>query len=320
MLLIYTNNVLRQTSPASPPPRDIPKLSQSVTEIAGKYRAPEIASPQPLRRTMSPPVDMPPAVAHAPSSYRLPDSHVDPGSRPSLSASTSSRTDLTSSSSSVNDEYARRRQRLEELEELEYREREYELRQKEREIEQRSRDLEREKARLAHARAGPALDGYTSDSGSGRPRADPSSPVAGLSRGRFASSATHVALPSASSRAPSVGTPANGPTEHAAYCGCATCSATKYSRQDRRPSAHDLRPPEAPINLRPQPEKPKGWMRRLSMPVGAAFSLNDSKKNASPGLNRNSMSFVQEEDDRGARRDFDPKSPGNRSTTNFTRR
>ncbi|KAJ8588834.1 hypothetical protein M405DRAFT_862618 [Rhizopogon salebrosus TDB-379] len=45
------------------------------------------------------------------------------------------------------------------------------------------------------------------------------------------------------------------------------------------PSSHNLRHPESPILLRP--EKPKGWVWRLSMPVvGAALSL-DTKKNAS---------------------------------------
>jgi hypothetical protein len=260
---------------------------------------------------------------HAPSSYRLADPYADSGSRPQLSASTSSRTDLASSTSSLVDDFARRRQRLDELEELELREREYELRQKGREIEQRTRELERERVRITNARTGPSLDGYTSDGTSGRPRGDQLPPVAGLSRGRYSSSTTHIALPSVSSsrdRTSSVAMPASGPTDHAPYCGCAACSAAKYGRQDQSPSAHDLRPPEPPINLRPQPDKPKGWMRRLSMPVGAAFSLNDSKKTPSPGLNRNSMSFVQEEDERSVRRGFDSKSPGNRSVTNFARR
>ena len=49
-----------------------------------------------------------------------------------------------------------RRQRLEELEELELREREHELRMKEREIEYRARELERERLQLLNARGAPS--------------------------------------------------------------------------------------------------------------------------------------------------------------------
>jgi hypothetical protein len=247
----------------------------------------------------------------------MPDTFPEAAPRTSLNASTSSRNELTSSTSSLVDDFARRRQRIDELEELELREREFELRQKEREIEHRARELERERARLASARAGPSLEGYTSDGTSGRTRGDHLPPGAGVPRGRFSSSTTHVAV-SPSSRAQST-SPAAAPTDHAPYCGCAACSAAKYGRTEHTPSPYDLRPPEAPITLRPQADKPKGWMRRLSMPVGVAFSLSDSKKNVSPNTNRNSMSFTQE-DERGARRGYDPKSPANRSVTNLAKR
>ena len=62
------------------------------------------------------------------------------------------------------------------------------------------------------------------------------------------------------------------PNDHAPSCGCASCSVSQYS-QSYSPSsgqAYDLRPPDKPISLRP--EKPKGWIRRLSMDVGNAFS------------------------------------------------
>ncbi|KAL0954444.1 hypothetical protein HGRIS_003421 [Hohenbuehelia grisea] len=66
-------------------------------------------------------------------------------------------------------------------------------------------------------------------------------------------------------------------SEHAAYCGCDRCSASKYrSRSPASPvygSTADLRPPEKP--------KPKGWIRRLSMPVGQAFSLDSAKRHNS---------------------------------------
>ena len=52
----------------------------------------------------------------------------------------------------MDDEIARRRHRIRELEDLELREQEHELRLKEREIESRSRELERDKQRLLMAR------------------------------------------------------------------------------------------------------------------------------------------------------------------------
>ncbi|GLB40409.1 hypothetical protein LshimejAT787_0802800 [Lyophyllum shimeji] len=60
---------------------------------------------------------------------------------------------------------------------------------------------------------------------------------------------------------------------HAPYCGCESCSVAKY-RESRSPP--EPRPPAEPIALRPEKSKP-GWIRRLSMDVGNAFSL-DSKK------------------------------------------
>jgi hypothetical protein len=103
--------------------------------------------------------------------------------------------------------------------------------------------------------------------------------------------------------------------EHAPYCGCNQCSVSKYKTSGSvAPSPQDLRPPEQPINLRPQAEKPKGWIRRLSMPVGMsnAFSL-DSKK--SSGTLRNVM-----EDGRIDRRSFETSAVSNRSMTNLGRR
>ncbi|KAG6842324.1 hypothetical protein C0991_010613 [Blastosporella zonata] len=72
---------------------------------------------------------------------------------------------------------------------------------------------------------------------------------------------------------------------HAPYCGCESCSATKYRTPQSQspPDPTSFRPPAEPISLRPAEKKP-GWMRRLSMPVGNAFSL-DSKKSASGSQN-----------------------------------
>lgn len=65
--------------------------------------------------------------------------------------------------------------------------------------------------------------------------------------------------------------------DHAPSCGCASCSVQQYSQSPsagQGQTAYDLRPPDKPISLRP--EKPKGWIRRLSMDVGNAFSSSSS--------------------------------------------
>lgn len=64
--------------------------------------------------------------------------------------------------------------------------------------------------------------------------------------------------------------------DHAASCGCATCSVSHYSRP---PSALHLAQTQA---LKDKEKKP-GWIRRLSMPVGNAFSSASSTTTA-PGF------------------------------------
>ena len=232
------------------------------------------------------------------------------------------------------EEIAVRRQRIEELEELELREREHELRMKEREIEQRARELERERFQLLTARGG-RTDGYVNDGtrATGGPRLSTTErPNLNNLQSRYPSSysqsATHLVPPSssASSQAPSrqpssqPSSPASQPADHAPYCGCEVCSASKYKSRDS--AASPRHPVEPPIQLRP--EKPKGgWIRRLSMPVmGNAFSL-DSKKNGSPvGIAggtgyRNSMAYVEED---GRLQTDITGGIRNRSTTNLARR
>ena len=233
-----------------------------------------------------------------------------------------------------NDEIALRRQRIEELEELEIREREHELRMKEREIEQRARELERERLQLLTARGG-RPDGYVNDGtrATGGPRVSTTQrPTIDTLQSRYPSSysqsATHLVPPSsqAVSRQPSSqpSSPASQqPTDHASCCGCEACSASKYRATPSSP--RDMRPPEPPLLLRP--EKPKGgWIRRLSMPVmGNAFSL-DSKKNGSNtalagvGGYRNSLAFPEED---GRLQTLQTDVTGgirNRSSTNVARR
>ena len=68
--------------------------------------------------------------------------------------------------------------------------------------------------------------------------------------------------------------------EHAPFCGCYDCSASRYgqTKSSDPPPQDPPQSPPSPTNSRQ--ERPKGWMRRLSMPVvGNAFS-SDSKKGA----------------------------------------
>lgn len=109
--------------------------------------------------------------------------------------------------------------------------------------------------------------------------------------------------------------------DHAPSCGCEACSASKYRTRESYPSPHDLRPPEPPITLRS--EKPKGWIRRLSMPVmGNAFS-SDSKKgitnlaitSSASGPYRTSLALPDED----GRLRYDAMGAKNRSTTTLGR-
>ena len=88
--------------------------------------------------------------------HRMPEPSATTMSTPSAS-----RYSAASSLSPTMDEIALRRRRIEELEELELREREHELRMKEREIGQRARELERERLTLMNARD-TRNDGYVS--------------------------------------------------------------------------------------------------------------------------------------------------------------
>jgi hypothetical protein len=157
------------------------------------------------------------------------------------------------------DELALRRQRIEELEDLERRERALELRVREREALQRERD------EILRSRA---FDGYASDSLQNRtmPPQRPQSqvlqpnrgPPISLTSGR--SHSTTSLLPPGAQRAIK--------DVHLPDCQCPACTVARYAET---PLSARLRPQER--------EKSKGgWMRRLSMPVvGNAFS-SESKK------------------------------------------
>lgn len=142
-----------------------------------------------------------------------------------------------------------RQRRIDAMKELSLQEREANLREQE-------QLLEIERVRLVNAREG----GYTSDTGRrhspyGRPRRSESpSPM--------------------SSQQPL------HPYDHSPNCGCQRCSAqhyasTTFSHSDRESAMAEqptLYKPDPPILLRP--EKPKGWLRRMSMPL---VPLSDKK-------------------------------------------
>jgi hypothetical protein len=251
---IYLHFPFFKVDTPSQGPKDVPRLPLSVSEIASRY--------QPVDEPMSP------RWATSPTVDRFP---------PDTPTRTSAR-DLPIEENEIR----RRKQRIEELAELELKEKEYELRQRERELNQRARDFERDRLHFLHSRPEP---GNASDGPKG-PRNSP------FQHKRGSKSVTHINLPSTTSSSgvsPSLTRPSTShsptrspllpPKDHAPFCGCDTCSVSKYKETDACPSPRDLRPPESPILLRP--EKPKGWIRRLSMPsVNMAFSL-DGKKNAS---------------------------------------
>jgi hypothetical protein len=169
---------------------------------------------------------------------------------------------------SPTDELARRRQRIEELEELERREHALEVRARERELEARQCGIETLRSRT--------LDGYESDT----PRSNRILPPYGThSQSSVAKQLHGATLTSGYSYSttsllpPGASAPANPIVQraiqdvHLPDCQCPACTIARYA--------------EKPLTTRPRPqerEKSKGgWMRRLSMPVGNAFS-SEAKK------------------------------------------
>jgi hypothetical protein len=173
---------------------------------------------------------------------------------------------------------------------------------------------------------------------SGQVSANASNNLAPLSpvRSRLSHSTTHLVLPSPSANSPQASSdPRSGVYQfnsssrhspkhhednspHASSCGCETCSVVKY----RTPSPAqplDLRLPTKPLTLRPVEKSKPGWIRRLSVPVGNAFSM-DSKKSLNnlrglgSGKNGSTSSFGSTSHQDG-RRSYDASI--NRSITNL---
>ncbi|KAH9058332.1 hypothetical protein EDB87DRAFT_1564012 [Lactarius vividus] len=262
MVAAIRDRYTRATGPASPPPRDIPRLPLSVATIATKYQS-ESSNESAGRQSRSPTND-PPHRSRDPG----PASPL-PQQAQQFPSVTPGRTEFPT------DDLSRRRQRIEELEELERREHALELRAREREFSVR----QRERAETLRSRA---LDGYASDtSRSNQP------PYAHRQQSQ-ASLQSHPHTPTLSSNysysttsllPPGPSGPASPAVQrvakdiHRPDCQCPACTVARYA--------------EKPLAAHPRPqgrEKSKGgWMRRLSMPVvGNAFS-SESKKVATVG-------------------------------------
>ncbi|KAF9474248.1 hypothetical protein BDN70DRAFT_885035 [Pholiota conissans] len=75
----------------------------------------------------------------------------------------------------------------------------------------------------------------------------------------------------------------NSTSSHASNCGCESCSVSKYGASGKQSvdyQSRQVQPPERGQHQRvdSKPDKPKSWMRRLSVPVGNALGLDSSKK------------------------------------------
>jgi hypothetical protein len=174
------------------------------------------------------------------------------------------------------DEIERRRQRIEELEELERREQALELRAREREL----GTLQRERAETLRSRA---VDGDTGDFLRPnhtllpqRPRSQvlqqSQIPVHSLLSGRSYST-TNILPPGASAPASPVAQRMVKDV-HPQGCQCPACTVASYAE---KPLTARLRPPQ-------EREKSKGgWIRRLSMPVVSNAFSSDAKKAAALG-------------------------------------
>lgn len=319
----------RNASPPSPGPKNVPRLPLSVSNLATRYDSTPNPPLSPGRSGARSPIeDRRHYISEQP--LQMPSPSTSPYHRGETSTEPFPATHNTGTSLAGAYDHALRQQRVDRSHEMSLREHEHQLRLREQEINLKAKELELERARLLHAQALRSDAFLNSDGRYSAPSrqlvdSPSSSPV--LQPHRLQSqSSTSLATPShnatyntsSSSRSP-ISPSSSKPIDHAPSCGCESCSIAKYRTEGRsQPSPRDLRPPEQPFALRP--EKPKGWIRRLSMPVINATFSSDSKKGisstsfaANSGY-RNSMAFPDE--------DGRIRSDGgrNRSSTNLSRR
>ncbi|KAJ3796876.1 hypothetical protein GGU11DRAFT_110065 [Lentinula aff. detonsa] len=283
----------------SPPPKNIPRLPLSVTDLATRYQSPDSPS-SPRSRPLSPNGSR---TVISLDTLRQGDVLKD---QPSSSPSSTSRPN-TSEPSRVDDERRHNQRRSTQLVELEIQGREGEIRLREREVELRSRELERENAMLLSrneamfAREPTELDSIVRNpqpplrvrqrqlsfqqpqKSAAHPTETSTVPFSGRPLSQYSSASTSNLAPppsfsygsnagSTSARRDSSQNSSTSTSNHAPYCGCENCSASKYKTSS---------PLASPI--RSEKEKPKGWMRRLSMPIVAGNAFLDSKKNKDSG-------------------------------------
>jgi hypothetical protein len=320
--------------PSSPPPRDLPRLAQSVTNLATRY-TPIDAPTSPPRSTGAPSAQSGTSADRFPTfqdrhprppvdrsdrdrdQYRaLPQSpaperdYFGDGDKERYRYSESPTVDRNrflrddrdreryrtarprSPDRQYPDEFGTRdrQRRIDTVEELALQEREENLREQE-------RQLGLERARLANAREA----GYTSDTGRSHRVGNP--------YGAPKRSESPGPMTSQQSLRPPQAAP---PYDHSPSCGCQRCSAQHYASstpslpRTRRDSAAPEQPPiykpDPPIMLRP--EKPKNWIRRMSMPVTSLVSSNDKKSPNTSGQNWTNMP-LPEDDARIMRRSFE---------------
>ncbi|PBL03505.1 hypothetical protein ARMGADRAFT_1157610 [Armillaria gallica] len=324
---------------SSPPPRDIPRLPMSVTDLATRYQ-PTDGPSSPRIRASSPPI--PRALPSLDSFSQARQAEASFRERSPPGAFRESSTTPTPISmpqpnfqthTSAHDDAVRRQRRLEELE---IKEKEQKLRARELEIEFKSRELERQRDFLMSSSTalGRDRDAYASEdrSPSSHGRESERQARDSLSRSRDDVRTEIPRPPYANSLAPPSSTRTlggsseeNGRPErpgqslnqlHPAYCTCDTCKNSKSGRTTSRPG-----------------EKSKGgWMRRLSMPIVAGNAFLDAKRHGGTmkggltsldGKKMASTTMLAHEDGRlaaGGRRSYDASGISNRSVTNLGRR
>ncbi|KAG7089514.1 hypothetical protein E1B28_011190 [Marasmius oreades] len=259
-------------TPSPPHTKDIPRIPQSVSNLASKYDRP-----------VSPP-----------SARPLPS--IDTASRQSRETAyrerereTTVTTNHRSTSNPVSavagdDEFTARRrhqQRMEQMVEMEFREKEQELRRREQDIEQRAKELAQARANLLQTVS--SLD-------IAKPRQRQLSFQQGQSGQTYSTNGDTVAFPVPAS--PRLG--ATAPMRpHSQYSTSATHLVPPASPRgpyrnrgeecSRDPSATSTTSTSmnsSPVMSTPRTEK-KGWMRRLSMPIVAGNAFLEGKKHSS---------------------------------------
>lgn len=288
-LILLVDIQIPSTSP--PREREKPRLSYRVSDLVNKYgpsssseeRPTSPISPRPTgamsrqaspsteRLRSSPKLDRrqigpePPS----PTTQRVSSEHVFPAVQ--SRTRTYSQTTPQSGAYAAEDLMAARRRHIEELEELEFREQTHALRERERQIEMQTLELERERLRILTLGVGARAAGERpvgmrahsqhsySTTNLVQPRANGSAADLPIRPTSQYGEPLMVAASNSSGSSNSTGLQ----TDHAPYCGCQACASAQYAPPNR----------VSETTLAAKAEKPKGWMRRLSMPVvGNAFS------------------------------------------------